>query len=446
MNPASRARAKTETTQYSSRLILAYKITAAAVSTLSVFWAVVFAWQGQPALSLSQILLTLLCFLSLKLANSGRVTTSLYVTQLALLGYVLGLCLIFDVPNGDLPRVSHLFLLPLAMVGYINFKSNRSLVQAILIGFCLLSFVVLSSTHYALAFAQPIPDEIRTYGVWVNAAIATALAAICVYALQAEMERTDRLTRSLSEALWNNDFKLHYQPQVDRGGRRIGAEALLRWTPAGGKPVSPAEFIPAAEQAGLMGRIGYWVLQSAMQTLSEWAKFEETRHLTLAVNVSASQFLEDDFERSVLSLIETFGVDPTRLKIELTESVMVANPDIVIAKMHVLRAVGIGMALDDFGTGYSSLGYLRQLPLTQLKIDRSFVQSMTENKRSAALVRSIIQMGLDLELDVLAEGVETREQVAFLTQNGCQAYQGFLFGRPMPLEDFMRPAADAAAA
>ena len=435
----------TETAKYSSRLILAYKVAAVAISALSVFWAAVFAVQGQALLSLGQIFLTLLCLVSLKLANAGRVTTSLYLTQLALLIYVLGLCLIFDVPNGELPRVSHIFLLPLALVGYINFKSNRSAIQGSLIALSLLAFVALSSTHYALPFAQPITDDIRTYGVWVNSIIATALSAMCVYALQMEMERSDRLARSLGDALWNKEFELHYQPQVDRNGNRIGAEALLRWTPTGGKPVSPADFIPAAEQAGLMGRIGYWVLQSAMQTLVEWAKAEETRKLTLSVNVSASQFLEDGFERSVLNLIETFGVDPTRLKIELTESVMVANPEMVTAKMHVLRAVGIGMALDDFGTGYSSLGYLRQLPLTQLKIDRSFVQSMTENKRSAALVRSIIQMGLDLELDVLAEGVETREQVSFLTQSGCQAYQGFLFGRPMPLGDFNRPTEAAAA-
>lgn len=445
MNPRARQRLAAEATKYSSRLILAYKIAAVVISVLSIFWALVFASQGRSMLASGQVLLTLLCLVSLKLANDGRVTTALYVTQLALLGFVLGLCLVFDVPNGDLPRVSHLFLLPLALVGFINFKSNRSPVQAGLVGLYLFCFVGLASTNYALPFAQPIPDDVRTYGVWINSLIATGLSAICVYALQVEMERTDRLSRSLRDALWNEEFRLHYQPQVDLNGRRIGAEALLRWTPAGGKPVSPAEFIPAAEQAGLMGRIGYWVLQSAMKTLAEWAKHEQTRLLTLSVNVSASQFLEDGFERSVLSLIETFGVDPTRLKIELTESVMVANPELVTAKMHVLRAVGIGMALDDFGTGYSSLGYLRQLPLTQLKIDRSFVQSMTENKRSAALVRSIVQMGLDLELDVLAEGVETREQVAFLNQNGCQAYQGFLFGRPMPLEDFMQPAEAAAA-
>jgi EAL domain-containing protein (putative c-di-GMP-specific phosphodiesterase class I) len=427
-------------------LILAYKIAAVVISVLSVFWALTFAFQGRPVLASGQIVLTLLCTISLKLANSGRVTTSLYLTQLALIGFTLVLCLIFDVPNGDLPRVSHLFLLPLAILGFINFKSNRSPVQATLVGICLVSFFALASTNYALPFAQPIPDDVRVYGVWINSAIATALTAICIYALQVEMERSDRLSRSLRDALWNEEFSLHYQPQVDLDGRRIGAEALLRWTPPDGKPVSPAEFIPAAEQAGLMGRIGYWVLQSAMKTLADWSRHDETRHLTLSVNVSASQFLEDGFERSVLSLIETFGIDPTLLKIELTESVMVANPEIVIAKMHVLRAVGIGMALDDFGTGYSSLGYLRQLPLTQLKIDRSFVQSMTENRRSAALVRSIVQMGLDLELNVLAEGVETQDQINFLTQNGCQAYQGYFFGRPVPLEEFMRPSPTAAAA
>ncbi len=431
--------------QYSSRLILAYKIAALAVSTLSVFWALVFAWQGRSELAASQIVLTLLCLTSVKLANAGKVTTSLYLTQVALLLYVFGLCLVFDVPNLAIPRVSHIFLLPLALVGYINFRSNKSPVQAALVGLYLLSFAILASTNYALPFANPIPDETRTYGVWINAIIATALSAICVYALQVKLERSDLLTRNLRDALWREEFHLHYQPQVDLSGRRIGAEALLRWTPANGKTVSPADFIPAAEQAGLMGRIGFWVLQTACKTLAEWSRDDATRHLTLSVNVSACQFLEDDFERSVLSLIETFGVDPTRLKIELTESIMVANPELVTAKMHVLRAVGIGMALDDFGTGYSSLGYLRELPLTQLKIDRSFVQSMAENKRSAAIVRSIIQMGLDLELDVIAEGVETREQVSFLTQNGCQAYQGYLFGRPMPLDDFMHaPVAIAA--
>ncbi|RYG31706.1 MAG: hypothetical protein EON93_12490, partial [Burkholderiales bacterium] len=177
---------------------------------MSVFWAAVFALQGQPIISLMQIILALLCLVSLKLANAGRVTTSLYLTQFALLTFVLGLCLIFDVPNGNLPRVSHIFLLPLALVGYINFKNTPTLVQAILIGLSLLSFVALSSTHYALPFAQPIADEVRTYGVWVNSLIATALSAICVYALQVEMARTDRLARGLSDALWNKEFELHY--------------------------------------------------------------------------------------------------------------------------------------------------------------------------------------------------------------------------------------------
>ncbi|MBN9333820.1 hypothetical protein [Devosia sp.] len=219
MNPKTRQRLAAETSKYSSRLILAYKVASLAISVLSVFWAIIFAFQGSVVLAVGQIALTLLCLLSLKLANAGRVATSLYLTQLALLCFVLGICLIFDVPNGAIPRVSHLFLLPLAVLGFINFKSNRSPIQAALVGFCLLGFVFLASTNYALPFAQPIGDEIRTYGVWVNSISATALAAVCVYALQAEMERTDRLGRSLRDALWNEEFSLHYQPQVDLEGR-----------------------------------------------------------------------------------------------------------------------------------------------------------------------------------------------------------------------------------
>ena len=429
---------------YSSRLIFAYKTASAVVAALSLFWAMVFVILGSPALAGSQVFLTALSLFSLSLAHRGKVTYALYLTQLAFLVFIVGLCVMFDTPSAEFPRVSHLFLLPVALVGYINFKSHRSPVQAGLIIISLIAFVLLSAANLALPFAQPIPPDIRAFGVWVNAISATALFVTCVHALQVEIEKTGVRARELHEALHRDEFTLHYQPQVDIAGRRIGAEALLRWTPANGKPVSPVEFIPAAERAGLMGQIGHFVLQSACRALAEWAKREDLRHLTLSVNVSASQFLEDGFENSVLQLIETFGVNPRRLKIELTESVMVANPDLVIAKMHVLRAVGIGMALDDFGTGYSSLGYLRQLPLTQLKIDRSFVQSAAESRRSAALVRSIIQMGLDLELDVIAEGVETREQANFLASNGCVAYQGYLFGRPMSLESFEEPMVAAA--
>ncbi len=185
-----------------------------------------------------------------------------------------------------------------------------------------------------------------------------------------------------------------------------------------------------------MDELGMWVLETSCRTLVDWTRNPQTRHLTLAANVSASQFLNEDFEHKLMDLLDTFGVDPRRLKLEITETVMVTNTEQVAAKMQVLRSIGVGLALDDFGTGYSALGYLRRLPLSELKIDRSFVQDVTENERSAALARSIIQIGRDLGLGVLAEGVETEAQFQLLRESGCDAFQGYHFGRPVPLAEF----------
>ncbi|MBU4527971.1 MAG: EAL domain-containing protein, partial [Hoeflea sp.] len=191
-----------------------------------------------------------------------------------------------------------------------------------------------------------------------------------------------------------------------------------------------------AEAAGLMPLLGGWVIQEACRTLALWSDDPALRTLTLAVNVSADQFQVDDFEASVMDTIRLHGVEPARLKIELTESVIVHDLAPVIAKIDNLRAAGIGFALDDFGTGYSSLSYLRQLPLDQLKIDRSFVKESLDTERGTALARSIVQLGLDLGFVVLAEGIETPAQHAFLRDCGCHEFQGYLFGRPMPADAF----------
>jgi EAL domain-containing protein (putative c-di-GMP-specific phosphodiesterase class I) len=185
-----------------------------------------------------------------------------------------------------------------------------------------------------------------------------------------------------------------------------------------------------------MGRIGYWVLQSAMQTLADWAKSEETRQLTLSVNVSASQFRAPDFVERVLDIVERTGADPARLKLELTESLMVDDIEVTIAKMTALRKKGIRFSLDDFGTGYSSLSYLKRLPLDQLKIDQSFVRDVLTDPNDAAIVRMVIVLGQTLGLSVIAEGVETRLEQEFLAEQGCSLYQGYLFGRPMPAAQF----------
>ena len=244
------------------------------------------------------------------------------------------------------------------------------------------------------------------------------------------------LETDLREDLRKGRLLLHFQPQIDHEGRLLGAEALARWPHPQKGFISPAEFIPVAESTGLILPLGAFVLESACRRLAEWNRDPALRHLTIAVNVSALQMRQKNFVEQTLATVEKTGADPRRLQLELTESTLVSNIEDVIAKMDRLKAAGIGFALDDFGTGYSSLSYLKRLPLDQLKIDRSFVKDVLVDPNDAAIARMIIALGQSLGLDVVAEGVETEEQYAFLADQGRLTYQGFLFSRPLPVADF----------
>jgi diguanylate cyclase (GGDEF)-like protein/PAS domain S-box-containing protein len=229
-------------------------------------------------------------------------------------------------------------------------------------------------------------------------------------------------------------FALHYQPQVDRAGNLTGAEALLRWHHPQRGNVSPADFIPLAEDCGLILRIGRWVLETACRQLAAWARDPDMRRLSLAVNVSAMQYRQADFVAQVMSILVDTGADPHKLKLELTESLLLDNVEDIIAKMTDLKACGVSFSLDDFGTGYSSLSYLKRLPLDQLKIDQSFVRDLLTDPNDIAIARAIVGLASSLGLTVIAEGVETEAQRLCLEANGCLAYQGYLFGRPAPAE------------
>ena len=200
--------------------------------------------------------------------------------------------------------------------------------------------------------------------------------------------------------------------------------------------VSPAEFIPLAEDTGQIVPIGLWVLRTACAQLALWQAQAETRHLTMAVNVSARQFHQPDFVASVRKCVTAAGIDPSRLKLELTEGVILGDSNEVVARMNQLRELGIHFALDDFGTGYSSLSCLKRLPFDELKIDQSFIRDMASNESSEAIVLAILSMSQALDLEVLAEGVETPIQREFLRLHGCERYQGYLFGKPQPIENW----------
>ena len=264
----------------------------------------------------------------------------------------------------------------------------------------------------------------------------------------ASMNQAARDRRHLEEdlhlALQRNQFVLHYQPQVDSRRRVFGAEVLLRWQHPQHGLVPPGKFIPLAEDTGLIVPIGQWVLATACAQLAAWSGDGRAGELQVAVNVSARQFRQADFVDQLHGLLQRSGADPTRLKLELTESLVLDNVADTIARMNAIKQLGVTFSMDDFGTGYSSLSYLTRLPLDQLKIDRAFVSRLPDNQSDAVIAQTIVTMGRSLGLTVIAEGVETAAQCEFLDRHGCHGYQGFMFGRPVPVDEFRRSLRDAA--
>ncbi|MDB5991520.1 MAG: hypothetical protein JWQ10_2923 [Herbaspirillum sp.] len=274
--------------------------------------------------------------------------------------------------------------------------------------------------------------------------------------MQAVVSARAELEADMRHGLVENEFILHYQAQVLGDGAITGAEVLLRWQHPRRGLVSPMEFIPLAEDTGLITSLGEYVLDAACRQLASWATQPAFMQLGLSVNVSAYQFRHPDFVETVLDILDRTGADPHKLKLELTESLLVANVEEIITEMSTLKARGVGFSLDDFGTGYSSLSYLKRLPLDELKIDQSFIRDVLTDPNDAVIARTIVALGQSLGLSVIAEGVETEQQREFLANNNCHAYQGYLFSRPLAVEAFetfirdgrdasLRPAAAAAA-
>ena len=253
--------------------------------------------------------------------------------------------------------------------------------------------------------------------------------------MQAMVAARAALEADVRQAMQKDQILLYYQPQVDRSGRLTGVEALVRWRHPERGMVMPGDFVSLAEEIGLILPIGLWVLKTACTQLAAWSVRKETAHLIMSVNVSARQLLHPNFVGQVLSALDHSGASPSRLKLELTESLLVDNVEDTIVKMTALKAHGISFSLDDFGTGYSSLSYLKRLPLDQLKIDQSFVRDVLTDPNDAAIARAIVTLAQSLGLNVIAEGVETEAQRNILASYGCHCYQGYLFSRPLPADE-----------
>jgi EAL domain-containing protein (putative c-di-GMP-specific phosphodiesterase class I) len=256
--------------------------------------------------------------------------------------------------------------------------------------------------------------------------------------MQKQVEERLALEGDLRRAVQKSQFILHLQAQYNNERRIFGAEVLLRWLHPARGLILPGEFISVAEETGDIVEIGKWIIETACSQLKTWQGHERFRNLVLAINVSPKQFHDNSFVDFVSDAITRWQIDPTLLKLEITESLMLDNIEVALEKMAMLRESGVSFSLDDFGTGYSSLSYLKRLPLSQLKIDQSFVRDVTREKNDATLVRTIIGMAENLNLSVIAEGVEEEAQLHLLAKMGCHAYQGYFLSRPVALTDFER--------
>ncbi|HHJ80094.1 MAG TPA: GGDEF domain-containing protein, partial [Candidatus Tenderia electrophaga] len=245
------------------------------------------------------------------------------------------------------------------------------------------------------------------------------------------------LEKDLRSALEKNQFELHYQPLLDNNNQLIGSEALLRWQHPDQGWVSPETFIPVAEESGLILMIGDWVMQQAIAQLKQWQQHDWSRQTGfLAINISARQFHQANFVGNITRILQQQQVNPDRLKLELTESLVIENIADTVTKMEALRELGVRIAIDDFGTGYSSLAYLKRLPIDQIKIDKSFVLDLTEDSNDAVIVETIISMANHLSLGIIAEGVETEAVLNTLKAKQCNIFQGYYFSKALPRNEF----------
>lgn len=399
-------------------------------------WGTAFILFDRPLLAAMHVGLILFGLVLFWLAYHQRLKAASLLAGNFLPLFIAVSCLFDNVPDG-VHRATQFHFLPVALGGYFVYRRDSIYMKYIVPALCLAGFAIFSNT--SIGFQDPalvIPESAAATGVWVNTITSVIELTFIVIIMNADLSLRRMMDVEMRKAIANGDFELHYQPQFDSRGEVLGAEALIRWRHAKMGNIPPVNFIPLAEESGLIVPIGSWVLRAACAQLARWEAQPETRHLTMSVNVSASQFRQPDFVQSVSEIVRLSGITPSKLKLELTESMFVDNVEATTAKMNALKAIGIIWSLDDFGTGYSSLSVLHRFPLGQIKIDKAFVRDMLTNKSNMVVTEAIITLAEKLDLQVLAEGVETTDQLDRLRQAGCLMYQGYLFSPPVDIEAF----------
>ncbi|MGV0087613.1 EAL domain-containing protein (plasmid) [Rahnella aceris] len=370
------------------------------------------------------------------LAVNGDFSNGLMLAQTVCLIFVVIFCYKYDVPDVSVQRTTHLYLPVIALVGYMNYQQKKSRLQLIIIILSLLSFVVYCSTVNRFTIDNPSHRSFQILSVWLNPILSTLLLFGGIAAMHIDFTRKKMMAKSIQDALYNEQFILLYQPMVNSSGRIIGAEALIRWKHPSQGLLSPSAFLIDAQNAGLMPMIGEWVISQTFECLLQWQKIDVTRHLSVSINITVDHLMQPDFVRKLLDRVRAYNIPCNQVHLELTENVFVSEPEIVAEKMNELASVGFLFSLDDFGTGYSCLSTLRGLPLKQIKIDRSFITNVTESEKGAVIAKNIARMGCELELEVVAEGIETEMQFTIMKKYGCTIFQGFLFSPPLSRKEY----------
>lgn len=399
-------------------------------------WGLFFALRGAWGIVLMDLLL-IVCGLGvfiLTLRSQVRFANLLLFSVIILV--VVGMTLVLDPYSAAAPRSTHLYLLPVTVAALMAFREEPLWLRYGVVLLCLGLFTALASSSWSPVSAYSLPDDVRVAGSWGQSIVAMLILFVLLHILQSDAAERSMLDRDLQVALREQQFVLHYQPQLNHTGQVIGAEALIRWQHPQRGLVAPAEFIGHAEQTGMIIPIGQWVLGQAVRQLRCWKDDPLYAGISLAVNISQKQFRQPSFVADTLTLIDEHGIDARRLDLELTETLIVQDLADLQHKMSALAERGVRFSLDDFGTGFSSLSHLKRLPLDTLKIDRSFICDVLTDSSSETIVRTVIGLGQSLGMTVIAEGVENEAQQQFLLSNGCTQFQGYLFSKPLPLQAF----------
>ena len=410
--------------------------TGSIMALVGLGWGLFFAWRGEWAVAAMELAMASLGVSVIVMARLRRPRAASWVAFVGLAGVLCFFSAFLDVPTAQVPRTSHVFLLVLAICAHHVFRDEKPWLRYGLVVILLALFMVFSVTPVMTPSPLAISEDVRRVGIWINLATAVASLLVVVRLADSDIAEHRALHRALRDALSQRRFVLLYQPQVDAAGRIVGAEALLRWQDARRGLIRPADFMQAAEDTGFILPLGQWVLQEACRQLAVWQATPALRHLRLSVNISALQLRQPDFVQQVDDVMTRSGIRAESLTLELTESVLVHDMDDAVGKMRALHAMGVRLSLDDFGAGYSSLSYLRDLPFAEMKIDRAFTRGIVRDAHAATITRNLLQLGRDLGIDVIAEGIEQDDQFALLGEQGCRLFQGYLFGRPLDVAAF----------